>query len=110
VTVVPTGQVALKVCNDSSFGTVGIVTTICIVMEKGDSRQSAYTVSANGPPSAALMTVTVQAFVWSTWQFTSTDPEPALWSALLLILQMPDKPDRYTLELRCLRSKPVASP
>ncbi|MGO8948863.1 MAG: hypothetical protein ACLQUY_14670 [Ktedonobacterales bacterium] len=50
-------------------------------------------------------------FVWSTWQFTSTDPEPAPWSALLLILKMPDKPipDHYTLKLWAFRSKPEAS-
>jgi hypothetical protein len=48
-------------------------------------------------------------FIWSTWQFTSTDSEPAPWSALFLTLKMPDKPDRYILELRALRSKPEAS-
>jgi hypothetical protein len=48
-------------------------------------------------------------FVWSTWQFTSIDPEPATWSALFLILKMPDKPDHYILDLRALRSKPEAA-
>jgi hypothetical protein len=50
-------------------------------------------------------------FVWTTWQFTSTDPEPASWSALFLILKMPDnpKPGCYTLKLWAYRSKPEAS-
>lgn len=48
-------------------------------------------------------------FVWSTWQFTSTDPEPVPWSALVLILKVPDKPDHYTLELRAVQFKQAAS-
>ena len=48
-------------------------------------------------------------FVWSTWQFTSTDPEPVPWSALVLILKMPDKPDHYALEFRAVQFKPEAS-
>jgi len=48
-------------------------------------------------------------FVWTVWQFTSTDPEPALWSALFLLLKMPDKPDHYTLEIHAIQFKPEAS-
>jgi hypothetical protein len=48
-------------------------------------------------------------FVWTVWQFTSADPEPASWSALFLLLKMPDKPDHYTIKLWAFRSKPEAT-
>lgn len=43
-------------------------------------------------------------FVWSSWQFTSSGPQPSPWSALFFILKTPDKPDHYTLDLRASQS------
>jgi hypothetical protein len=44
-------------------------------------------------------------FVWSTWQFTSTGPEPVRWNGLFFVLKVPDEPDHYTLHLKSYRPK-----
>ena len=94
----------------SSFGPDGVHMTSEVTTQLGPEALARHYV---GQLTQACWTQTNAGaggpFGWSTWQFTSSGPEPSPWSALLFILKTPYKPDHYTLDLRASQSNTEAA-